>query len=157
MPLGLADVLTGLQTGLVDVVTGPPVAAVALQWFTKVKYAVEFPVVYTYGCMAISEKAWSKLSADDRKIVDEVLGRMTRTLDRRAREDNEGARAALEKQGVQTLTPPADTERQWQELAERSSDRLVEQLGLDRKLLERIEAEIDAVDASSTGGSSEAQ
>ncbi len=41
VPLGLADVLTGLQTGLVDVVSGPPVAAVALQWFTKIKYAIE--------------------------------------------------------------------------------------------------------------------
>lgn len=152
VPLGLADVLTGLQTGLVDVVSGPPVAAVALQWFTKVKYAIEYPVLYTYGCMAISDRAWSKLTADDQKLVDEVLGRMTRTLDARAREDNEGARRALEKQGVVTLTPPADTERQWQELAKRSSDRLVEELGLNRELLARIEAEIAGLDAGKSAG-----
>lgn len=157
VPLGLADVLTGLQTGLVDVVSGPPVAAVALQWFTKVKYAIEFPVVYTYGCMALSDRAWSRLSADDRKVVEEVLTKMTDNLDRRAREDNEGARRALEKQGVVTLTPSTETERQWQELAKRSSTRLVEELGLSRDLLNEIEAEIIGLDGGDPSGDAEAQ
>ena len=151
VPLSLADVLTGLQTGLVDVVTGPPVAAVALQWFTKVKYAIEYPVVYTYGTMVLSNKAWGRLSADDQKIVDEVFTRMTETLNRRAREDNRGARKALEAQGVETLTPPDDTQRQWQELAKRSSARLAKELGLSRSMLDAIEAEIAAVGAGSTG------
>ena len=155
VPLGLADVLTGLQTGLVDVVTGPPVAAVALQWFTKVKYAIEFPVVYTYGCMVISDRAWSSLSADDKVVVDEVLSQMTRTLDQRARQDNQGARSALEKQGVVTLTPSADTEHQWEELAERSAARLVDQLGLDRELVAEIEAEIAAMDKDGSAGASD--
>jgi TRAP-type C4-dicarboxylate transport system substrate-binding protein len=150
VPLSLADVLTGLQTGLVDVVTGPPVAAVALQWFTKVKYAIEYPVVYTYGTMVLSNKAWDRLSADDQKIVDEVLTAMTETLDRRAREDNKSARRALESQGVETLTPPAETERQWRELAERSSVRLAEELGLSRSMLDAIEAEIAALSAGSS-------
>jgi len=157
VPLSLADVLTGLQTGLVDVVTGPPVAAVALQWFTKVKYAIEYPVVYTYGCMVLSDKAWSRLSADDQEIVDEVLGRMTETLDRRAREDNEGARRALEAQGVQTLTPPPDTERNWHDIAKRSAARLADELGLSRSMLDAIEAEIAGLDAGSSTEATEAQ
>jgi len=155
VPLSLADVLTGLQTGLVDVVSGPPVVAVALQWFTKVKYAIEFPVVYTYGCMVISDRAWSRLSGEDQKVTHDVLSRMTESLDRRAREDNEGARRALEKQGVVTLSPSSDTERQWEELAERSSVRLVDRLGLDRELLGEIEAELVALDAQSSGGTSD--
>jgi TRAP-type C4-dicarboxylate transport system substrate-binding protein len=150
VPLSLADVLTGLQTGLIDVVTGPPVAAVALQWFTKVKYAIEFPVVYTFGLMAISDRAWSSLSAADQEVVGEVFGRMTRALDRRAREDNLGAREALEKQGVVTLTPPAETEREWQNLAKRASQRLVADLGLSRELVARVEAIIASVESRST-------
>lgn len=153
VPLGLADVLTGLQTGLIDVVTGPPVAAVALQWFTKVKYVIEFPVVYTVGCMAISDRSWSELSAGDQKVVAEVLERMTLNLDRRAREDNEGARRALAQQGVVTVAPSPETERQWQDLARRASARLVADLGLDAELLARIEAEIAAVGG---GGSASA-
>jgi TRAP-type C4-dicarboxylate transport system substrate-binding protein len=155
VPLGLADVLTGLQTGLVDVVTGPPVAAVALQWFTKVKYAIEFPVVYTFGCMVISDRAWSTLSADDKVVVGEVLVEMTRTLDQRARQDNRSARAALETQGVVTLTPSPETERQWQELADRAAAKLVDQLGLNRAFLAEVEAEIDALNAKGPAGASD--
>ncbi len=155
VPLGLADVLTGLQTGLVDVVTGPPVAAVALQWFTKVKFAIEFPVVYTYGCMVISDRAWSSLSADDKVVVGEVLTEMTKTLDRRARQDNEGARNALEKQGVVTLATSPETDRQWGELSKRAAARLVDQLGLDRRLLAEIEGEIAAVGNGGSAGVSD--
>jgi TRAP-type C4-dicarboxylate transport system substrate-binding protein len=36
VPLGIADVLLALQTRLVDVVYGPPLGAIALQWHTKV-------------------------------------------------------------------------------------------------------------------------
>jgi TRAP-type C4-dicarboxylate transport system substrate-binding protein len=152
VPLSLADVLTGLQTGLVDVVSGPPVAAVALQWFTKVKYVIALPVIYTYGCVALSNGVWSAMSADDRKVVDEVFGRMTRSLDKKAREDNLSARKALEKQGVISITPDADTARQWEAIARRSSTRLVPELGLSRELLAEIEADLSGLRASATAG-----
>jgi len=145
VPLGLADVLTGLQTGLVDVVSGPPVAAVALQWFTKVKYVTEVPIVYTCGTFALSNRAWTKLSDGDQAIVDEVLSEMTRILDRRAREDNEGARVALQNQGVVAVEPQAGTADEWRELADRTSQVLVEELGLSPELLAEIEAVRDAV------------
>jgi len=148
VPLGLADVMTGLQTGLLDVVSGPPVAAVALQWFTKVKYGIDLPVIYTAGCVSLSERAWSKLSDEDQKIVDEVFSEMTRTLDRRAREDNEGARVALEKQGVATVTPTADTLQEWREVAKRSTERLVRELGLNAERLAEIKAVIDSLETA---------
>jgi len=72
---------------------------------------------------------------------------MTTTLDRRAREDNLGAKKALEQQGVVTVSPDADTQRQWEELAERSSARLVDDLGLNRDLVAAVELEIAAVEA----------
>lgn len=145
VPLGLADVLTGLQTGLLDVVSGPPVGAVALQWFTKVKYVLDLPVLYTCGTFALSEKAWSGLDAEDQRVVDEVLTEMTAILDRRAREDNEGAREALEKQGVETVTTSAGTAREWQDLAHRSRKILVDELGLNAELLAEIETIINGV------------
>jgi TRAP-type C4-dicarboxylate transport system substrate-binding protein len=47
--LPISDVLTGLQTGLVDIVATPPVGAVLLQWYTKVHYVTELPIAYTLG------------------------------------------------------------------------------------------------------------
>ncbi len=154
--LGLPDVLTGLQTGLLEVVSGPPVGAVALQWFTKVKYAIDVPVVYTFGCIVISNRAWSKIDPDDQKVVDEVFSRVTRTLDQRAREDNQEALRALVEQGVTVVAPAGEAESQWAEVARRSTDRLVRELDLSRDLLEEIEGLIRTADSGDPAGPADA-
>jgi TRAP-type C4-dicarboxylate transport system substrate-binding protein len=143
VPLGLSDVLTGLQTGLIDVVSGPPVAAVALQWFTKVKYMIDTPVIYTYGCVVIGDRAWSKISAADQAVIDEVFGEMTRRLDARAREDNRGAREALVAQGVTVVTPDEATAAEWAALAETTSEKLIAELDLTPELVAQMKAEIE--------------
>src|SRR5210317_583017 len=71
--LPLTDVLTGLQTGLIDIVAMSPIGALVLQWHTKIKYITELPLVYTLGFMAIQKKAFDKLSVDDQQVVREVM------------------------------------------------------------------------------------
>ena len=63
--LPLTDVLTGLQTGLIDIVAMSPIGALVLQWHTKIKYVTEIPLVYTVGFMAIDKRAFGKLSEAD--------------------------------------------------------------------------------------------
>jgi hypothetical protein len=47
--------MTGLQTGLNDIVGISPIGALVLQWHTKIKYITELPLVYTLGFMAIQK------------------------------------------------------------------------------------------------------
>ena len=54
--LPVTDVLTGLQTGLLDIVATPPVGAVILQWYTKTKYVTTQPLSYTLGVLAIDRE-----------------------------------------------------------------------------------------------------
>ena len=88
VPLAVSDVLTGLQTGLVDTVAAPPVGAVALQWFTKAKYVTDLPVTYVYGTLVLSGKAIERLAPADRSVVREVLSNAIAELDHSARVDN---------------------------------------------------------------------
>ena len=46
IPLSVPDVLVGLQTGLVDLVYAPPIGAISLQWFTKIKYMTDINLIY---------------------------------------------------------------------------------------------------------------
>ncbi len=43
IPLSVPDVLVALQTGMVETVYAPPTGAIALQWFTRVKYMTNVP------------------------------------------------------------------------------------------------------------------
>jgi len=117
VPLPLSDVLTGLQTGLIDTIAGPPVAAVALQWFTRTKYLTDFPILYTYGSIVVSDKAFKKINTADQEVVREILGRVSSRLDDRTRSDNMQAREALAKQGITFVTVDPATHAQWYEVA----------------------------------------
>lgn len=102
--LPVTDVLTGLQTGLLDIIAASPVAALVLQWHTKVSYMTDLPVSYSMGIFAIDKRAYSRLSDEDRNIVAEVMGETMSGLDRAAREDNRRAQKVLEDSGVEVVS-----------------------------------------------------
>ena len=135
VPLPLSDVLTGLQTGLIDTVAAPPVGALALQWFTKATYFTDLPITYVCGTMAIGAKAFAKLSPGDQSIVREVFGEANSALDKRSRSDNQGARDALAKQGVEIIEPTQAARAKWNEIAAEATANLIAERGYDPDLL----------------------
>jgi TRAP-type C4-dicarboxylate transport system substrate-binding protein len=143
VPLPISDVLTGLQTGLIDTVAAPPVGAVALQWFTKAKYLTDLPITYVIGTTVISSEAFDRMSPGDQKIVREVMGRANRLLDETSRSDNQEAREALAAQGVEFVDPPDETRAKWDEIAARATDKLIAERGYDPAILAEIEALLD--------------
>ena len=125
--LPITDVLTGLQTGLLDIVAISPIGALVLQWHTKVKYITEMPLVYTLGFMAIQEKAFNKLSEGDQGIVTEVMTALYANFDRTNLIDNKEARDALLNTGIEVVSPNNEEFRHIRD-AVRASNR---QLGED--------------------------
>ena len=103
--LPITDVMTGLQTGLIDIIAFPPTGTLALQWHTKVKYVTEMPILFSMGLMAIEAKAFNRLPEDDQEIVREVMGAMYAEFSRREPEENRNAKEALINSGVQSIEP----------------------------------------------------
>lgn len=115
--LPLTDVLTGLQTGLVSTVAASPLAAIALQWHTRIKYVADVPMSYVMGILAIDKKAFDHVSPDDQAIVRQVLLPMFDQLNALNRADDEAARAALIEQGIQFLRPSDDVISEWRTIS----------------------------------------
>lgn len=116
--LPVTDVLTGLQTGLIEVAFASPVAALVLQWHTKVRYFTALPVSYSMGIFAIEKRAFNALSAEDQQVVREVMGRTMGGLDRQAREDNERATEVLVSSGLQRVDVNAADVAVWRQTIE---------------------------------------
>ena len=106
--LPLTDVLTGLQTGLIDIVAMSPIGALVLQWHTKIKYMTEIPLVYTVGFMAVDKRAFSKLSEADQQVVRDVMQETYEKFDHTNLEDNREARDALLNAGIDSVPFDAD-------------------------------------------------
>ena len=101
--LPLTDVMVGLQTKLLDIVAVSPTGALFLQWYTRVKYITDLPLVYTYGLTAIDKTAFERMSAEDQATVREVMTRIYAEFDQAGRTDNEGALEAILGKGLQLV------------------------------------------------------
>ncbi len=134
----VTDVMTGLQTDLIDSVTVPPVGAVVLQWHTRLKFITDLPVVYVYAGIVLDQRAFERLQAEDRAVVREVLEAIYRALDADGAEDNEEAMQALLDSGLERLSPDPAQVRNWRERVMRSHDEQAAAGVLDAGLLERI-------------------
>ncbi len=123
--LPLADVRTGLQSGLIDTVENSPVGAVVLQWHTEIKYITNLPLIYLYAVFAIDKKTFNKISPDDQKIVSEVMTRELKEIDRLNRQDNVKAIEALKKQGIKFITPSQEQMNEWMATAAQTSQKMI--------------------------------
>src|SRR5439155_23203703 len=72
VPLGVPEVDAALTSGKIDACYGSPVAAVALQWYSKVKFMTSMPMSFAIGATVVRMDALKKLSADDVKAIEEI-------------------------------------------------------------------------------------
>ncbi len=128
IPLPVTDVMTGLQTGLIDTIASSPIGAIALQWHTRVKHLTNVPLVYLYASLVIKEKALKRLSEADRKVVSETLQATFKQLDQINRQDNEQALTALEQQGITLEQPSLEQQLAW----EKHANTMLKQLAKDK-------------------------
>ena len=142
--LPLTDVLTGLQTGLVDTVASSPVGAIALQWHTRVTNLADLPLAYLLGSLVIDLKAFDRLSGADQQVVREVLEAASAKLDRRNRQDSEAALRTLKQQGIQFTTASAEAQRRWELTVGAAMDKLAAQGVFSAEMLKTLRRHLEA-------------
>jgi len=137
-PLPLRDVLMGLQTGMINVVSGSPGGALALQWHSKIRYVTELPMLYLFGALIIDSQAFDKISAADQQIVRNVMARVSKEIDERSRQDNQQAIAALKNQGVEFVIPSPDDVDELKRTIAVTNEELEKTIGLSPEKVDEL-------------------
>ena len=143
IPLPVADVRTGLQTGLIDTVAIPPAYGIILQWHTQVKHITELPLLYTYGILAIDNKVFSRLKKEDQQLMDEVIGAAFQRIDRHNRQQNDQALTTLREIGINFVTPDAAQRQVWKEKAASVGEQLVKDGEMSQDVVNTFAAHLD--------------
>jgi TRAP-type C4-dicarboxylate transport system substrate-binding protein len=138
--LPIADVRTGLQTGLIDTAATTPEGAIVLQWYTQVKYLTKLPIVYIYGIMAIDRRAFAKIGPEDQTVVRRIMTQAWREMDAMNREKSIEALKTLQKQGIQFIDPPAEIKAAWYDLAASVNRQIVEAGYITPAMVEMLDA-----------------
>ena len=106
VPLGVPEVDAALTSGKIEACYGSPVAAVALQWYSKIKYMTSMPMSFAIGATVVSLDSLKKVSAEDQKTVEEVSKANAKKLRKTIRKANEDAKATMTRKGITVVQTP---------------------------------------------------
>lgn len=98
--LSIPDVLSSLQTGLIDTVYNSLYGSIVMQWFTKAKYITDTPFGYAYGVFLLDKKKFSKLSDAQQEIVTSSATKHFAVLIDDTRKSNLESRQVMKDRGV---------------------------------------------------------
>ena len=146
--LPIADVFTGLQTGLIETVTVNPTTAIAFQWHTSTDFMTETPITYLIGILAVQKKAFDKLDPADQAIVREEMGKVFKRMDMLNRDDNRAAKSALQNQGIEMIQPSQGERRRWKEFAEQAIREMVSSGAISADIVSLIRQSLQEFRAS---------
>lgn len=132
------DVLTGLQTDLLDSVAVPPIGAIVFQWHTRLKYITDLPVSYVYGALIVDSRAFSRLSEADQAVVREVFESVYDGFDAGGVADNREAMNALLESGLEKVQPNAGEVVEWRGKVVESHAAQAGRGAFDKALFERM-------------------
>ncbi len=139
IPLTITDVQTSLQTRLVDGVYTVPLAAIAMQWYTRVKYMLNVPLADAAGAVVISKRKYDELPPDLREILTRNGRIYMHKLTTLSREDNRKALETLKSKGIMFVQPDTPQELSaYQEIGRKARRGLVGVL-FSEDLLNRVE------------------
>jgi len=142
IPLSIPDVLVGLQTGLVDVVYVPPTAAISLQWFTKVKYMSDVPLVYLVGGIVVKKETFKGVSPSDQNLILETCHHYLDQLKAVTRNENQDAIKVMTKQGVKIITPSKEQIDEFKKLSNKAMGHITGQ-SFSKKVFDEVTSSLE--------------
>lgn len=107
-PLSVTDVNTGLETGMINAFYSPPLAAIALQWYARVGYLLDYPIVDSTGAFLMHKRAFYSLSEQNQKILRTSVQKYCRMLVTQTRKENAEAKTVIKESGLEFMAPTTE-------------------------------------------------
>ena len=125
VPLSITDVMTSLQTGMIDTVYSSPYALIALQWFTRVNYAMSQPLGDALGAAVVSKKIYDSLPDDLKGILMTNSKKYIAMLTASSRQDNAKALETLKQRGMKLVPAPKEVATEFDTIGSKARRLLV--------------------------------
>jgi TRAP-type C4-dicarboxylate transport system substrate-binding protein len=119
-PVALAatDILTGLQTNMIEAYPTTPLAALSLQWYRSTPYMVESGLAPLVGGFVITKQSWMKISEADRTAILAACAKAEGRLEREIPAQDSVAVVEMQKRGLTVTGVKAEARGDWEATAE---------------------------------------
>ena len=118
VPLAATDIMTGLQTGMIDAYPTTPLLGLTLQWYRSTPNMVGMGMAPLVGGLVMSKAAWNKLPAADRAKVQAACDKMERRLEVEVPRQDTTAVAEMQKRGLKVNAVGAANAAEFKKVAE---------------------------------------
>ena len=119
-PVALAatDILTGLQTGLIDAFQSPPLIALSNQWFGGAKNMLDLQFAQLVGATLIAKDVWDKIPAPVQKEMLESARTAGVALREEIRKAESSSVPMMQQFGLNVVKADSKATAEWRQLAE---------------------------------------
>jgi len=118
VPLETSDILTGLQTGMINAVPTTPTYALAGQFYRQANYMLKINWAPLLGATIITSKAWDSLTDEDREFILQSAAEAGREIKAQSRLEAAESVEAMKKRGLVVQEVSPEIEARWRAAAE---------------------------------------
>ena len=115
--LEVADILPGLQTGMVSAVPSTPFWALTLQFYTQANHMLDLNWAPLVGAVVVTRKAWDSMTPAGQAALREAGEQAGAELRALSRREDEQAVQAMVKRGLQVQSVTPQIEAEWRQVA----------------------------------------
>jgi TRAP-type C4-dicarboxylate transport system substrate-binding protein len=118
-PVALAatDIMTGLNTGMINAFPTTPLLALTLQWYKLTPHMVGVGLAPLVGGIVVTKQTWNKISEADRAAIQASCRRAERRLARDVPRQDTTSVAEMRKRGLTVVEVPAARTEEWRQAA----------------------------------------
>ncbi|MEO0325218.1 MAG: TRAP transporter substrate-binding protein [Myxococcota bacterium] len=141
VPIDVTNVLTSLQTNVVDGFDNTPLFAMASSWYQAAGHLVLSEHSYQPGIIVFSKRWFDGLPDDVKTVLRDVPAQVTQQGRRNVRRMDPILIQNLERYGIDVHTPSADERRAFAQASRNVANQVVKKAGANaRQLLQAIRA-----------------
>ena len=139
VPLQVPEVLGALQTNRIDTVLSTPVATVALQWSSRLRFMTDMPMAIVLGGTVMGKRQWDTLTPEQQTIITETSAQFSALARRNLRRDEQQALQTIASRNIQSVAVTDAQRAEWTRIATQVRGRLRGQIA-DEALVNRVAA-----------------
>ena len=118
VPLAATDILTGLQTGMIEAYPTTPLAALSLQWYHNTPFMLGNGLAPLVGALVITKQSWLKISEADRTAILASCAKAEDRLEREIPAQDSVAVVEMQKRGLTVTAVKAEAKADWEATAQ---------------------------------------
>ena len=118
IPVSETDILTSLQTGMINSIQTVPILSLSSGWFALMPNMLDLKWAVFIGAVIIDERVWSKIRPEHQKVMMEVAQEIGKKYQENGRKTDAKAIEMMKEYGMKVKTPTDEELKIWEDFKE---------------------------------------